>query len=96
MLQVYDAKGSRLAGRSRLCYAIDLIVEAADCEFAMPVTEAILFECPTCGPEYKLVRVETSTVAPDSGELTCRKCGGPLRGREGRFVLKYFLVGTTW
>ena len=55
----------------------------------MPMTEAILFECPTCGPEYKLVRVETSTVAPHSGELTCRKCGGPLRGREGPFVLKY-------
>ena len=28
---------------------------------------------------------------PDQ-RLTCRRCGGPLRGREGRFILKYFLV----
>jgi hypothetical protein len=28
----------------------------------------------------------------DPVEITCRSCGGPLQGREGRFLLKYFLV----
>jgi hypothetical protein len=58
---------------------------------AMPVTEVTPFACPNCGAQYKLVRVETNEILPDQ-QLTCRKCGGPLRGREGRFVLKYFLV----
>ena len=25
-------------------------------------------------------------------QITCRSCGTPLEGREGRFILKYFLV----
>jgi len=25
-------------------------------------------------------------------ELTCLSCGGPLAAREGKFVLKYFLL----
>jgi predicted RNA-binding Zn-ribbon protein involved in translation (DUF1610 family) len=58
---------------------------------AMPVTEATPFDCPNCGAQYKLVRVETNETLPDQ-QLTCRKCRGPLHGREGRFVLKYFLV----
>jgi predicted RNA-binding Zn-ribbon protein involved in translation (DUF1610 family) len=57
----------------------------------MPVTEATPFECPNCGAQYKLVRLETNEALPDQ-ELACRKCGGPLHGREGRFILKYFLV----
>jgi hypothetical protein len=24
--------------------------------------------------------------------LTCRNCGGPLHAREGRYILKYFLL----
>ena len=46
---------------------------------------------PNCGAQYKLVRVETNEMLRDQ-QLACRKCGGPLRGRQGRFVLKYFLV----
>ena len=57
----------------------------------MPVTETTPFDCPNCGAQYKLVRVETHETLPDQ-QLACRKCGGPLHGREGRFVLKYFLV----
>ena len=26
------------------------------------------------------------------GPIECYHCGGPLNGREGRFILKYFLV----
>jgi predicted RNA-binding Zn-ribbon protein involved in translation (DUF1610 family) len=57
----------------------------------MPSTGATQFECPNCGTRYKLVRVETDEVLPDQ-QLTCLKCGGPLHGREGKFMLKYFLV----
>ena len=58
---------------------------------AMSVAGVTPFACPNCGAQYKLVRVETNEALPDQ-QLACRKCGGPLHGREGRFVLKYFLV----
>ena len=57
----------------------------------MPVTQAVPFQCPTCGVEYKLVRVETKQAVHDQ-QITCRKCGGPLPGGEGHLILKYFLV----
>ena len=49
----------------------------------MPVTEATPFDCPNCGAQYKLVRVETNETLPDQ-QLACRKCGGPLHGHQGR------------
>ena len=58
----------------------------------MPITGTTPFECPNCGAQYKLVRLETETALADH-KITCRKCGGPLAGTEGRFILKYFLVG---
>jgi predicted Zn finger-like uncharacterized protein len=45
--------------------------------------------CPHCGAAYKVVQIEAPS---DPVEITCRSCGGPLQGREGRFLLKYFLV----
>ena len=56
----------------------------------MPVTQATPFRCPACGAEYKLVRVETKEIVQDR-QMTCRKCGSPLPGSEGRLILKYFL-----
>jgi predicted Zn finger-like uncharacterized protein len=47
------------------------------------------FKCPNCTAEYRVVRVEADP-AKDR-EITCRKCGGTLLGREGKFILKYFL-----
>jgi len=55
----------------------------------MPVTQATPFHCPTCGAEYKLVRVETKQLVPDR-QISCRKCGSPLPCAEGRLVLRYF------
>jgi hypothetical protein len=52
---------------------------------------AELFKCPNCGSQYKLVRVEAEP-DPSHGRMECRHCGGPLNGREGRFILKYFLI----
>ena len=57
----------------------------------MSVAGVTPFACPNCGAQYKLVRVETDEALPDQ-QLSCRNCGGPLHGREGKFVLKYFLV----
>jgi hypothetical protein len=57
----------------------------------MPVTQATPFFRPTCGAEYKLVRVETKEAVPDQ-QITCRKCGGPSPGSEGHLILKYFFV----
>jgi len=49
-----------------------------------------LFECPRCSAGYKVVRAEAPD--PTSSEIACLSCGEPLAGREGAFVLKYFLV----
>jgi hypothetical protein len=58
------------------------------------MNEPTSFACPTCGAKYKVVRVEAPPT-PHEGQLVCRSCGGPLNAREGRFVLKYFLVGVS-
>ena len=51
----------------------------------MPVTEATPFDCPNCGAQYKLVRVETNETLPDK-QLACRKCGVRFKGaRAGLF-----------
>jgi hypothetical protein len=49
------------------------------------------FNCPNCSALYQVVKVEAGpeTIAR---QLTCRACGGPLLGREGKFVIKYFLL----
>jgi hypothetical protein len=53
-------------------------------------SEAELFNCPNCSSQYRLIRVEAE---PRSyGQIECVHCGGPLNGREGKFILKYFLV----
>jgi hypothetical protein len=49
------------------------------------------FHCPNCTSFYRVVKVEAGPETPDT-EITCRNCGGPLIGREGNLVLKYFLV----
>jgi len=58
---------------------------------AMAKPPAMHFDCPHCGAAYKLVHLETDAIMPEE-QLDCRACGGPLQGREGRFILKYFLV----
>ena len=48
--------------------------------------------CPNCGAKYTIVRVEAPPRPKTDREITCVTCGGPLQGRQGAFVLKYFLV----
>jgi hypothetical protein len=49
------------------------------------------FTCPNCDAFYQVVKVEAGPET-DNREITCRACGGPLVAREGKFVLKYFLL----
>jgi len=49
------------------------------------------FYCPNCKARYELARIAAPSAAHDR-EITCICCGGPLHGREGEFLLKYFLV----
>ena len=52
---------------------------------------SVPFNCPNCGARYEVVRIEEPP-RPTAREVTCLSCGGPLHGREGRFLLKYFLT----
>ena len=49
------------------------------------------FTCPNCGAFYQVAKVEAGPET-DNREIACRACGGSLLGREGKFVLKYFLL----
>ena len=47
--------------------------------------------CPNCSALYHIVKVEAGPESIDR-EVTCRACGGPLPARDGKFVMKYFLL----
>ena len=50
------------------------------------------FNCPTCGAQYKLVRVP----APPGfvcEPIHCKNCNQALASTDGENILKYFLVG---
>jgi predicted RNA-binding Zn-ribbon protein involved in translation (DUF1610 family) len=53
---------------------------------------SVPFNCSNCGAAYEVVRIEESP-RPTDREVTCLSCGAPLHGREGKFILKYFLTG---
>ena len=59
---------------------------------AMNSSAQFKFECPNCAAKYELIRVEAPPETTADCEITCVSCGGPLRGHQGPFVLKYFLV----
>ena len=51
----------------------------------------ISFTCPNCQAYYHIVKVEAG---PETGseDVACRGCGHAFPGREGKFVLKYFML----
>jgi hypothetical protein len=53
----------------------------------------VSFTCPNCQALYHVVIVKAER-GPETvdHDLTSRSCGAPLPGREGNFVLKYFLL----
>jgi hypothetical protein len=58
------------------------------CVTVIPRSYDFIARCPTCDTRYAVVRVEASP--KHERQLPCLSCGGPLRNREGRHVLKYF------
>jgi hypothetical protein len=60
-------------------------------ERCMPGRGPSSFTCPSCKALYELVKVAAGpeTVFRD---VSCRVCDRALAGREGDFVLKYFLL----
>jgi hypothetical protein len=57
----------------------------------MTTSKPPFFHCPNCNALYQVVKTEAGPETVDR-EITCRACGAPLAGREGNFVLKYFLL----
>jgi predicted Zn finger-like uncharacterized protein len=49
------------------------------------------FKCPDCGAVYQVVKVEAGPETVDR-QVRCRAYGALLGGRDGEFVLKYFLL----
>jgi hypothetical protein len=49
------------------------------------------FTCPNCNALYQLVRVEAGPETVVRGP-TCRDCAAPFPARDGKFVLKYFIL----
>jgi hypothetical protein len=49
-----------------------------------------MFTCPNCQALYQVVKVERGLETVDR-DVAC-SCGSPLPGREGNFVLKYFML----
>jgi hypothetical protein len=58
----------------------------------MPDAQPVPFNCSYCGATYQIVRVEASPGPTTDRQIVCLSCGGPLNGREGGFLLKYFLI----
>ena len=51
----------------------------------------ISFTCPNCQALYQVVKVEAGRETAFHN-VTCLACGAPLSGRDGEFVVKYFLL----
>jgi hypothetical protein len=58
----------------------------------MAKPETMVRTCPNCDALYKVVRLEAEPNVKFR-EITCKACGGPLQGRDGHSIFKYFLVG---
>jgi hypothetical protein len=67
------------------------LVGGIDADRARIMAREHAVKCPNCKALYELVRVEAGPET-SNGEPTCQVCGGPLTAREGKFVLKYFLL----
>jgi predicted Zn finger-like uncharacterized protein len=51
----------------------------------------MMLHCPNCDALYQVVKDKAPSGTIDRW-VTCQICSGPLPAREGKFVLKYFLL----
>jgi predicted Zn finger-like uncharacterized protein len=58
------------------------------------MVDKVLFHCPNCNALYQIVKIELGPEAT-ARQVTCRPCGAPLPSRQGKFVVKYFLLRTS-
>ena len=56
----------------------------------MPISKPLFF-CPNCKALYQVVKAEAGPETADR-EITCQECKAPLPAREGKFILKYFML----
>ena len=49
------------------------------------------FNCPNCDALYQVIKTEAGPETVDR-EITCRSRGAPFQGRDGKFVVKYFML----
>jgi hypothetical protein len=60
---------------------------------AMSKPPVSFFNCPRCGADYKVVRIEAERAELLSDKIRCLSCDDELAAREDTFILKYFLIG---
>ena len=53
--------------------------------------KTVTFTCLNCDALYQVVKTGPEQEAIDRW-VTCHSCGGPLPARDGKYVLKYFLL----
>ena len=57
----------------------------------MPGGRPTAFTCPKCQTRYQVVKGERGPETVDH-DVACRSCGAPFPGRDGEFILKYFVL----
>ena len=84
--------GSRLTSRAPLAAPVVRTLLASCTAGTRPVRRRSRAAAEMLMPSIcASVKVEAGPET-DSREIFCRACGGPLAAREGKFVLKYFLL----
>jgi predicted Zn finger-like uncharacterized protein len=58
----------------------------------MSKSQTIIFNCPSCEAEYRIVSIEAPSDVMH-GKIACLKCDALFPAGEGRVFFKYFLVG---
>jgi hypothetical protein len=78
---------------STIKLVVHRLEEQVACHYrnSMVTSGSTTFRCQQCTAEYVLVRMEAPMRAHEK-TVTCLRCGAPLQGRRGTFVLKYFLL----
>ena len=56
----------------------------------LPSSATPRFECPHCGGRLQAGPSRAAEFVMIYRQITCRKCGAPLQGRQGNVVFKYF------